>query len=445
MKFNCAAGTPGPDPVQARPGSDAYDPVSPARGQGQATPARCGLSLLSRWRCAIGWTVYLAIAVLVVAFAGAAAAQSPATAAAPAAPVDAGALYTTHCAACHGADRFGVMGPALLPESLERLRKPAAAETIAKGRAATQMAGFSPTLSKAEIDALVAYVYSPPATKPVWGEADIRASRVVHRTRDSLPDKPSFSARSAEPVRRRRDRRPPRVDPRRRPVRAHRAVPDALRAARRPEVLAGRALRLLRLARRLDLQVRPVEPGDGRRGARGPQHAQRRGLGRRQVRDGRQLPAAHGGRARRGPEPRQGDARPSTGRASDARASPRSTTRRRAGASSSRSRTSPRSGRSSYDPKARRDPERRHPRLPVPRGRLRAGLHATSRRTRARGHAGRLLLHPGLQRGDRRVARRQARGRWCTWTCAARSPTSTCPACRIWARASPGVARRHSR
>ena len=169
-----------------------------------AGPSACGcaagaasggaLARLSRWRCAIGWAVYLAIAVLVVAFAGAAAAQSPASPAAPAAAIDARALYATHCAACHGPDRFGLMGPALLPESLERLRKPAAAETIAKGRPATQMAAFSPALSKAEIDALVAYVYSPPATKPVWTEADIRASRVVHRTRDSLPDKPSFTA-----------------------------------------------------------------------------------------------------------------------------------------------------------------------------------------------------------------------------------------------------------
>ena len=148
----------------------------------------CGVG---RWRCAIGWAVYVAIAALVVAFAGAAASQP---AAAPAAAADAATLYATHCAACHGADRFGVMGPALLPESLERLRRPLAADTIAKGRAATQMPAFSPALSKADIDALVAWVYTPPATKPVWSEADIRASRVVHRARESLPDKPSFTA-----------------------------------------------------------------------------------------------------------------------------------------------------------------------------------------------------------------------------------------------------------
>ena len=122
----------------------------------------------------------LAILGLAALLAGGASAQAP----------DAASNYTKHCASCHGADRYGLMGPALLPESLERLRKPAAAETIAKGRPATQMAAFGDLLSKAEIDALVAYVYAPPAVKPVWGEAEIRASRIVHRTRASLPDKP---------------------------------------------------------------------------------------------------------------------------------------------------------------------------------------------------------------------------------------------------------------
>ena len=62
--------------------------------------------------------------------------------AAPAA-ADPAKLYAEHCASCHGADRFGGMGPALLPSNLERLRKPAAAETIAKGRVATQMPAFA--------------------------------------------------------------------------------------------------------------------------------------------------------------------------------------------------------------------------------------------------------------------------------------------------------------
>ena len=46
-------------------------------------------------------------------------AASPAT---PATGARAAALYDQHCQACHGADRLGGMGPALLPQSLERLK-----------------------------------------------------------------------------------------------------------------------------------------------------------------------------------------------------------------------------------------------------------------------------------------------------------------------------------
>jgi hypothetical protein len=38
--------------------------------------------------------------------------------------LDAAALYGRHCASCHGDQRTGGMGPALLPESLARQRPP---------------------------------------------------------------------------------------------------------------------------------------------------------------------------------------------------------------------------------------------------------------------------------------------------------------------------------
>jgi mono/diheme cytochrome c family protein len=41
-------------------------------------------------------------------------------------PVSAGAssaeLYAENCASCHGADRLGLTGPALLPGNLQRLK-----------------------------------------------------------------------------------------------------------------------------------------------------------------------------------------------------------------------------------------------------------------------------------------------------------------------------------
>jgi len=104
------------------------------------------------------------------------------------------AIYQQHCAACHGTDRLGAMGPALLPENLERLRKPAAEQLIAQGRHATQMPGFADQLSADQIKALVAYVYSPLPSMPVWGAAQIERSRVVYHPDGSLPAKPAYSA-----------------------------------------------------------------------------------------------------------------------------------------------------------------------------------------------------------------------------------------------------------
>jgi len=102
--------------------------------------------------------------------------------------------YAEHCAACHGADRLGGMGPALLPSNLERLRRPAAIETIANGRIATQMPGFADKLSAEEIRALADYVYAPPAQPPVWGLDEIRASRIEHAPAAPAADRPKFAA-----------------------------------------------------------------------------------------------------------------------------------------------------------------------------------------------------------------------------------------------------------
>lgn len=109
-------------------------------------------------------------------------------------PVNAAAVFQQHCAACHGADRLGGAGPALLPENLERLRRPEALRVIREGRAATQMAAFGSVLNEAEIAALAAWIYTPVTPQPVWSEADIKATRVVHHAPGSLPDKPAFSA-----------------------------------------------------------------------------------------------------------------------------------------------------------------------------------------------------------------------------------------------------------
>ena len=110
------------------------------------------------------------------------------------ASINAGALYQQHCAACHGSTRTGGMGPALLPESLERLRKKDALGVVQHGRTATQMAGYADQLSAAEIASVVDWIYQPAATPPTWSDADIRASRVQTAGATSLPGKPAWQA-----------------------------------------------------------------------------------------------------------------------------------------------------------------------------------------------------------------------------------------------------------
>lgn len=104
------------------------------------------------------------------------------------------ALYAQHCASCHAADRTGGTGPALLPESLSRLKRADALASIRDGRTATRMPPFGGVLDATVIDALVDYIYSPAPDLPDWNAARITASWQLLHAPGSLPDKPVFSA-----------------------------------------------------------------------------------------------------------------------------------------------------------------------------------------------------------------------------------------------------------
>ncbi len=107
------------------------------------------------------------------------------------------ALYKQHCAECHGADRLGIMGPALLPQNLKRLRQTNAFSVIQNGRAATQMPAFKEKLQPEQIQALVDLVYTPLQAVPAWGMNEIKASQLVYHPHGTLPDKPLFDAEIA--------------------------------------------------------------------------------------------------------------------------------------------------------------------------------------------------------------------------------------------------------
>ena len=116
-----------------------------------------------------------------------AATEMPATA-------DANKVFQTHCASCHGVDRLGGTGPALLPGNLDRLKRPDAIKTISEGRLATQMPAFGTKLTAQEITSLADLIYAPLAKTPTWDTDEIRASRVEYVKAGSLPDKPVFTA-----------------------------------------------------------------------------------------------------------------------------------------------------------------------------------------------------------------------------------------------------------
>jgi len=103
-------------------------------------------------------------------------------------------VFQKHCASCHGADRLGGMGPALLPENLSRLRTKKAIQVIKKGRVATQMPAFERTLSDNVIAGLVDYIYQKPDKAPVWSLDQITKSQLIHFKQGSLPNKAVFDA-----------------------------------------------------------------------------------------------------------------------------------------------------------------------------------------------------------------------------------------------------------
>lgn len=139
--------------------------------------SQIGLALAMMW---MGWDM-----------AHAQPAPTPTTEVSPIKPQQ---LFAQHCAACHGSERLGGMGPALMPESLERLKPKEATSVITQGRAATQMPAFGDKLSAAEIDSLAKWIYSPQEPRPQWSAADIQATRAETAGWATWPAKPQWQA-----------------------------------------------------------------------------------------------------------------------------------------------------------------------------------------------------------------------------------------------------------
>ncbi|MCG6575685.1 cytochrome C oxidase Cbb3 [Pseudomonas sp. AF32] len=102
--------------------------------------------------------------------------------------------YQQYCQQCHGVNRIGGAGPALLPQSLSRIKPDEIRQVIEKGRPASQMAAFGAVLDAAQMDSLTHYLQRPPAVEPTWNEDDIRHSHRLLADLASLPNTPQHKA-----------------------------------------------------------------------------------------------------------------------------------------------------------------------------------------------------------------------------------------------------------
>ncbi|MCL2829278.1 MAG: nitrite reductase [Betaproteobacteria bacterium] len=109
-------------------------------------------------------------------------------------------VFREICAICHSENRFGGIGPALLPENLERLKKAEALDVIKNGRPATQMIGYSSLLKPGEAEALVSYIYSKAVPAPRWEAEDIKASHILNEETFKLPAVPNKLLSGVDPL-----------------------------------------------------------------------------------------------------------------------------------------------------------------------------------------------------------------------------------------------------
>ena len=88
--------------------------------------------------------------------------------------------YAENCAECHGPDRLGALGPALIPQTLKRMRGPKVAEVILNGRISTQMIGFADVLDAEAVEELAAWLKTPLDVVPAWDVAQINDSLLMN-------------------------------------------------------------------------------------------------------------------------------------------------------------------------------------------------------------------------------------------------------------------------
>lgn len=103
-------------------------------------------------------------------------------------------LYQRYCAGCHGVERLGGSGPALLPENLGRLKPEEAARVIRDGRPATQMPSHKVFLDASAVQTLTRFIFTPLGHPVTWDASAIHASHRILTPLKELPTQPRHGA-----------------------------------------------------------------------------------------------------------------------------------------------------------------------------------------------------------------------------------------------------------
>jgi hypothetical protein len=204
---------------------------------------------------------------------------------------DGAAIYADLCASCHAETRLGAQGPALIPESLGRLKGDKLAAVIAEGRPMTQMPAFRDTADARGHRRRCRLRLDPDPDAGLGRGRDRRLARPARR----------LHPRHSAGVRRRSDehhagggnRRQPYLGAGRRQLCRAGPVRDPLCRAWRAEVQFRRALCLRHVARWLGAEIRYLVAARGGPRARRAEQPQHRDEFGRQVPGRGQLSARH--------------------------------------------------------------------------------------------------------------------------------------------------------
>ena len=105
-------------------------------------------------------------------------------------------LYWDKCSGCHGVERQGGTGPALVPQRLESTGRDVLKGIIADGRPGTAMPPWEGVLTDTQMDDLVEYILSPVEESVLtWGIDDMCANCQEVTPLDQLPVAPTWGGR----------------------------------------------------------------------------------------------------------------------------------------------------------------------------------------------------------------------------------------------------------